>query len=498
MNSLRILFFVTFISAIFKGNADSELPKDSTRSISYYVETRASFSSGDYTPFWLVSNLQGLGAPKKNNGWVRGILNKPVSSNSRFSWGAGIDLIGSWNLPAPFNIHQLYGEIKYRGFYVIAGAKEIWGSYNNPRLSSGNLLFSGNAMPIPQVRIGTYGFTPFWGTKNWFWVKGYLAYGKFTDSKWEKTWVNPESQRTGGVLYNSRGLWLRGGNTRKFPLLLDVGIEMATQFGGTIYKPDEVIKMPTKLIDWLKAIVPLSGSDETPEGEQTNVQGNMVGSYYIAAQWLPHSDWSVKAYFEHYFEDHSQMTFEYGLWKDGLWGIEINFPKNPFIKALVYEYVATKDQTGAVNNNYTPQVPEQVSGRDNYYNHYLYGCWQNWGMGIGTPLALSPLYNRDHKLIIYNTRFIANHFGLEGEPLTGLNWRFLLTFSRNWGSYWYPLKNITDNCSGLIEVSYKPENFNGLYVKGAIGWDHGHLMGNNFGGMLSLGFEGNFSLKNKH
>ena len=81
--------------------------------------------------------------------------------------------------------------------------------------------------------------------------------------------------------------------------------------------------MPTKFIDWLKAIIPLSGSEETPEGEQTNVQGNMVGTYYIAMQWVPKTDWSIKGYFEHYFEDHSQMTFEYGMWKDGLAGIEI-------------------------------------------------------------------------------------------------------------------------------------------------------------------------------
>lgn len=488
---LRVWLIITLLAITFPNViVCAEELTDSLRSLTYTVETDASFSTGDYTPFWLVSNRQGLGAPQKNNGFVRGSLIKNLYSESKFSWGAGIDIVGAWNIPAPFSIHQLYGEIKYRGFFASAGAKEIWGSYNNPRLSSGNLLFSGNDMPIPQVRIGTYGFTPFWGTKNWFWINAYLAYGKFTDAKWEKTWVNPEFQRASGVLYNSRGLWLRGGNPYKFPLLVDIGIEMGTQFGGTIYKDGKIIHMPLKLIDWLKAIIPLAGGSDTPTGEQTNVQGNMVGMYYITLQWVPQKDWSIKGYFEHYFEDHSQMTFEYG-WKDAQWGIEVSLPKNPFVSNFVLEYIYMKDQTGPVNHDWTPEIPEQVSGGDNYYNHSLYSAWQNWGLGIGTPLAISPLYNSDHRLYIYNTRFIAYHLGLEGRPLPELSWRTLFTFSQNWGTYRYPFKDVLNNFSGLVEINYSPHNkLKGWFGTASIAWDSGKLLGNNFGVMLSIGKTG--------
>lgn len=484
-------FFLLISIAIGKASDNQDLESDSmVRSFSYTVESQATFSSGEYTPFWIVSNIQGLGGPKKNNGWVRGRIQKDMNPLSKFSWGAGIDILGKWNLPAPFNVHQLYGEVKYREFFVMAGAKEIWGSYNNPILSSGNLLFSGNAMPIPQVRIGTYGFAPFWGTKKWFSVNAYLAYGKFTDSNWEKSWVNPKFLRTANVLFCSRGLWLRGGNIERFPLLVDVGIEMGTQFGGIIYDSGKVIDMPTKFIDWIKAIIPLPGSSETPVSEQTNVQGNMVGAYNIALQWIPNSDWSIKGYFEHYFEDHSQMTFEYG-WKDGQWGIEVNLPHNPFISNVVAEFIYTKDQTGPVNHDWTPEIPEQVSGADNYYNHHLYGSWQNWGMTIGTPLAISPLYNSDHRLFIYNTRFIAYHLGLEGNPMNNFSWRALFTFTKNWGTYYYPLPDIYNNFSGLVEVNYSFEKkLKGWWGKAAIAWDAGKLLGNNFGVMISIGKTG--------
>lgn len=454
-------------------------------SLTYLTEARATFSSGENTPFWLVSNLQGLGSPQKNNGWVRGAVFKKLDADKRFSWGAGIDLVAGWNNTAPFNIHQLYGEIRYRSLGVLLGSKEIWGDYNNPRLSSGNLLYSGNAMPIPQLRVGIFDYAPFWGTNGWFSVKGYISFGTFTDSGWQKSWAAPDSKRTEGVLSHSKGLWLRGGNPSVFPLTGEIGIEMATQFGGKSFKDGKIIDMPEKLIDWLKSVIPLSGGKDTPWEEQTNIQGNMVGAYNIALSWMPRKNWNIKAYFEHYFEDHSQMTFEYG-WKDGLWGIEIAFPNNRIISSIVYEYLYSKDQTGAVNHDWSPEVPEQISGRDNYYTHYLYSGWQHWGMGIGNPLAISPIYNRNHSITFLDTRIIAHHIGFEGNPLPGLSYRMLFSLSRNWGTYSMPYPEVLNNFNGLIETSWQPKSLKGWKATMGIGFDRGKLLGNSYGVMLTI------------
>ena len=83
------------------------------------------------------------------------------------------------------------------------------------------------------------------------------------------------------------------------------------------------------------------------------------------------------------------MFGEYG-WKDCLAGIEITFPKNPVVSSFVYEYISTKDQTSPVYWDHTPEIPEQISGADNYYNHYIYSGWQHWGMGIGNLLSCLP------------------------------------------------------------------------------------------------------------
>lgn len=462
-------------------------------SLRYEAEVRATFSSGENTPFWLVSNLQGLGSPEKNNGFVRGALFKDIDGKRRFSWGGGVDLVGSWRSTAPFRVHQLYGELRYRSLGAILGSKEIWGDFNNPRLSSGGLLYSGNATPVPQLRIGIFDYAPFWGTRGWLNVKGYMAYGMFTDTAWQRSWAAEGSKRTENVLYHSKGLWLRGGDPDRFPLTGEIGIEMASQFGGTSIENGKVVHNKHGFSEWLKAFFPTYKTGETLLGEETTVDGNMVGQYTIGLQWSPRTaDWSVRAYYEHYFEDQSMMTFEYGMWKDGLWGVEGVLPANSFVSRIVYEFLYSKDQAGAVNNNSSEKVPEQVSGRDNYYNHSLYTGWQHWGMGIGNPLMISPVYNASHQIRFMTTRIIGHHLGIAGNPTQELDYRLLLSWTKNWGTYSHPLPEVMDNFNALVEVNWKPAKLKGWYGGIGVALDGGDLLGKSLGVALKIGKTGFF------
>lgn len=487
----RILFKLLAVSLLFaNGSLSGSAVNAAIDSLKYETEIHASFSSGEYTPFWLVSNLQGLGSPRKNNGYVRGAIFKDLDKSRRFSWGAGAELVGGWRLQSPFYIHQLYGELKYRSINLLVGSKALWCEYNDPKLSSGSLLFSGNALPIPQIRAGIFDYVPFPGTKKWMSVKGYISYGMFTDGRWQKSWAADDSKRTKNVLFHSKGLWLRFGNTDRFPLTGDVGIEMATQFGGIAYKDGKVLHIKHGLKEWLKAFFPVYRTHDTFLGEQSSIEGNMVGQYTIALQWTPaDADWNVRGYFEHFFEDQSMMTFEYG-WKDGLWGIEGILPKNRFVSKIVYEFLYSKDQAGAVNNDTSEKVPEQVSGRDNYYNHSMYTGWQHWGMGIGNPLMISPVYNADHLLMFYTTRIIGHHFAFAGNPSEEIDYRLLLSYTKNWGTYSHPLPEVLDNVNGLLEVKWHPKRLKGWYAGIGLAFDAGDMLGKSFGIGLSIGKSG--------
>ncbi len=456
-------------------------------SISYSVEGNASFSSGNNTPFWLVNNRFGLSSTKKNNGYLRaGIFKEANQNGKRFAWGAGADLALAYNFTSTFIVQQLYADLRYRCLGLTVGSKEFTGGFNNPRLSTGNLTFSANARPIPQAKIGIPEYTIVPWTKRWVSVKGYLSYGFFTDGRWQKDFAAPNSKRTEKVLFHSKAGFLKIGDRTRFPIEFEGGLQMAAQFGGKSITGDKVINMPTSLKDWLKVIIPSSGGSDTPNGEQLNVYGNHVGDWNAALIYTPKDNkWSVKMYYDHYFEDHSMMFMDF-TWRDMLLGIEGRLPKNPFVSAIVYEYLYTKDQAGPVYWDHTPEIPEQVSGRDQYYNHYIYTGWQTWGMGIGNPLAISPIYNSNHILYFYHNRLKAHHLGIEGQPAPLVGYRLLLSYTRSWGTYDTPTSRVMRNFNTLVETTFTPRKLPGWSGTLSIATDGGALLGPSVGVMVSI------------
>lgn len=485
---LRRILTLTILTAtvsIASAQVTTHSAKGSWRvdSLEWRGELNMHFSGGRQTPFWLTANTYGLGSLKKNNGYLRASLYKKMDRSNRFSWGAGVDLVGGVRQQSPFAIHQLYGEIRYRCLDLLIGQKELPGEFSNPRLSTGNLLYSGNARPIPQIRAGIFDYASIWGTRGWLGIKGYIAYGMFSDSKWMKNWVK-DGAYTQNVLYHSKGFWLRGGNTDKFPLVFEAGIEMATQFGGDIYyykSPGNLVhyKAPSGLRAWWKSLVPLGGGDDTPQSEQANVQGNFLGNFTFALSWQPNTDWNIRAYMQHMFEDHSMLYVEYP-WHDGLWGLEAKLPKNKFVSRIVYEFLHFKDQTGPVYWDHTDRIPTQVSGRDEYYFHYMYGAWQHWGEIIGNPMVISPIYN-DGTLMLRSSRLIGHHLGFEGEPSDEIGYRVLASYSRHWGTYRHPLPKVMNNFNFLAEVSWRPRKLAGWEGTLQLGADGGDLLGRSVG-----------------
>lgn len=151
----------------------------------YSTEAQPSFSSGENTPFWLVSNHYGLSSVKKNNGYFRAGVFRSIDADSasRWGWGAGVDLAAAYNYSSSFIIQQLYGEVRYRKFALSIGSKEREPFMLDRRLSSGDLLFSTNARPIPEVRLETPDYIVIPGLGGWLGLKGYISYGMFTDDR---------------------------------------------------------------------------------------------------------------------------------------------------------------------------------------------------------------------------------------------------------------------------------------------------------------------------
>ena len=452
--------------------------------LTYTVEANASASGGNYSPLWLNANRYGLSSVEKQNGYFRAGLFSPYEEGKKFAYRFGLDLAGAYHAPSAFVIQQAYLDLRYWNIELSFGSKERPMEIKNQELSSGGMTNSNNARPIPQVRITLPDYIPVDRT-GFFSFKGYLAYGLFSDWRWQRDFIqNPGQKHTEHTLYHSKALFAKIGNEERFPLVFEGGLEMGAQFGGKTYDSrfDPYLNNPNGLKDFFKILIP-SGSDAT-DGQYANVEGNHLGSWQFALSYkFPQA--KVKAYYEHYFEDHSMLFGEYG-WKDGLIGVELTLPKNPVVSSFVYEYVGTKDQAGPIYHDHTPQIADQISARDNYYNHGLFTGWQHWGQAIGNPLLTSPIYNTDGQIAFKNNRIKAHHFGLNGQPTQELHYRLLLSCTQNWGTYGQPFTEVQKNTSFLAEVGYAPQQLPGWSFQLAFAFDRGELLGDNTGGMLTI------------
>lgn len=462
--------------------------------LTYRVEASGNVSNGTYAPLWLTSNRYGLSSVEPNSGYVRAGINFDKELRHNWQIQAGLDVAATASQTADFVIQQAFADFSWKFLRLSVGSKERPGFplTKNERLSSGMMVEGANARPVPQVRgeIAEYVAIP--GTKGWLSLKGHLAYGMFTDNGWQESFVSAGNTYGKNIYYHSKSLMFRIGNRKKLPAEFEFGLLMATQFAGDQLKKKSdgtselITDMPDGLKSFFKAFVPMSGGSDTPWGDQVNVEGNHLGSWNFAINYYL-KDWKFRAYLEHFFDDHSQMFWQYGRWKDGQIGIEITLPKNRWVSSILWEAMSTKDQTGPILYDlFAGSLGYQISAGDNYYNNYCYQAWQHWGQGMGNPLLPGPIYNKDGKITFKSNRVRANHLGIEGNPSDEWNYRILVSFARHWGTYSTPLDKQRKQFSSLYEVTYSPQWAKGWSTSVSMGLDRGNYLGNSTGGMLSI------------
>lgn len=467
--------------------------------INYNAEIQTTNSSGN-TPLWLTANRYGLSSVDGNNGYARFGLSRSTSNdNGKWRIGYGIDLAAAYNFNSTFRIQQLYADFEYKLVRLSVGAKEQNMELKNNALSTGSQTLGINACPIPMVRFELPEYWSITGKSNWAAIKGHIGYGFLTDGRFLQNYQADGNHYARHALFHSKAGYLRLGNAEKFPLTFEGGLEMACQFGGTIYNAvstDDATPHPIKMGHSLKDFVDATfgtGGDATDGEGYANATGNTVGSWLMRLNYHG-KGWGASVYMDHFFEDHSQMFLQYG-WKDALIGAELQLPANPVVSTIVYEHIRTTDQSGPVYHDHTEAIPDQISGIDNYYNHNLYAGWQHWGQAIGNPLFTSPLYNANGSLTFTNNRFKANHVGLSGNPSPIVQYRVLYTHQRSLGTYAEPFDAPVTSHSFMAEASFAPNhlghvNTKGWKVTGAFALDHGSLIGNNTGFQLTISKSG--------
>ncbi len=509
---LVLLTASTAVSAQTWTDSDGSSKLELTRDVYYGAEIEASVAN-NHTPLWLHANRYGLSSLERNNGYLRASIIRPLSVDSVRRWaiGYGIDVALTYHHTARAIVQQAFLEARWLHGVLSVGSKEYPMQLKNNSLSSGSQTLGINARPVPQVRLALpdYWTLPF--GRGFLHLKGHVAYGRKTDDNWQRQFTGSRSKHTEASLYHSKAGYLMIGNPDRFmPLSLELGLEMAAEFGGTSYVPNAEGKLVPSvgkggLRGMIDALIP--GGADTGETTYQNVSGNQLGSWMFRLNYDA-DNWTIRLYGDKFFEDHSAMLFVdydgYGTgdawsqkqrrryllydFKDMMLGTELNMKYGRWLRDIVVEYVYSKYQSGPIYHDHTKNIADHIGGVDDYYNHYIYPGWQHWGQVMGNPLYRSPLYNDNGKIEVRNNRFTALHLGLAGQPSERLAYRLLATWQEGLGTYPEPYTRKRHNVSLMVEAAYRLQN--NWKITGSCAADFGSILGRSYGLQLKISKSG--------
>lgn len=526
-NPLRAAFAILLGAGGISAASGAESEAASGFHPGYEAEAIMAAGSNEFAPYYIMSNNHGILSQSKD-ALLRLSLKQDWDTTRRFSYGFGAEVIGGYasatdylrfypdatangipgaidvtngallphsERPAAFWLQQLYGELRYRGVFMTVGLKAHRSALLNFALSSGDLVESGNSRPIPEVRVGFNDFQNIPFTNGWVQIQGELSYGKLTDNKWLRNHYNYyDAHLNQGALYTYKRCYFR--TKPSMPLSVTVGLQVGGFFGGqtTSYAQGKVYREKTfskGIKQFFKMLVPSDG------GGQAYYSGSSLGSWDLMFRYRLKDGSTLKAYLQKPWEDGSGIGWLNGF--DGLWGLEFR-PANPgLISAVVVEYLDFTNQGGPIH--WDPDdvpgtdITTRAEGCDNYYYNHEYNAYAYYGMAIGTPFMVSPIYNTDGYLQFAANRLRGFHVGLEGQLTREISWRLLGGYRKSWGGGSVPFVTPKEDISVMVEGIWTPRDVEGLKVKAQFGLDHGSLLGNNTGAMVSVSYSGNLSFR---
>ena len=487
MRTLHILVaFVALLPTSFI-SAQTDEVKNAT---SYKAEIFGSISDESTTPFWMVSNQYGLVPLDGDNAYLNVGVFHQQQLKKGFRWSAGLALVAA--VPRYHNVYiqQIYAELGYKSLLLSIGSRKNRHSLWDQSLSSGDIVLSTNARPIPEINLSMPEFTVVPLTKGLLQVKGDFAVGRSFDSGYLEHVANQQQTYIKDMLWHHKSFYIRIQDTKhNFPLSGIIGVQHWAQWGGTSSNP-AIGEQPHSFKDFIRVVCGKEGGGDATISDQINVLGNHYGSYDFKLTYTMPT-WELSVYHQHYFDDKSGMIFKNGT--DGLWGAQLNLPKVPWLQKIVTEYLVTRNQSGPFHfiNFDHDQYEGSGGGADNYYNNGEYKTGVSYfGQGLGSPLLTSPAYNTDGSLEFKNTRVRAWHLAFEGDLSNKVAYRLKFTVNNNWGTHHTPFKDSKQGCSGFLEIKYHHPRLSGWELSGAIASDMGGLYGNNSGVSLKISKRG--------
>ncbi|NJM14720.1 MAG: capsule assembly Wzi family protein [Bacteroidales bacterium] len=125
-------------------------------SINIQVRTGALFGKG-FTPALLASQQYGR-LPVNGKGFFSGLTCKNFDRGKKISLNYALEIYANYHKSSTINMQQGYAELRYKRFKLWGGMREESFGVHDTVLSTGSILWSGNARPVPKFTIETENF----------------------------------------------------------------------------------------------------------------------------------------------------------------------------------------------------------------------------------------------------------------------------------------------------------------------------------------------------
>jgi hypothetical protein len=447
------------------------------------VSIEATGASQQRQPFWLVANRNGIVDDASANGIARlGLSRSATNDGSTWEVGYGVDAVTRLSQHETAHFAEIFAALRYRGFVLRAGRWAETVGATNPRVSSGSLTMSRNAIPVPRVTFSTVGYVDVPYSQGYAEVKG----------RWTHGWMTGDRYVDRPYLHAKHAFLRLGGD---LPVRVFGGLVHNALWAGRSSDPSigEIADGPD---DFWRVITVQAGEEGQPLGEQIYKQGNHLGIIEIGGD-ARLGTFRIGAYRQFIYEDEDGAELETP--QDGLLGITVaDTRSHRIVQRLTYEYLYTKWQSGSRGLGPQPPAGEGVVGDNDYYNHYIYRSgWTSEGRTIGSPLLLTYPSAPG----IESNRVIAHHVGISGHPVESTQYRLLATYARHYGNYSdlrgallqgrdYDFVPPKHQYSVLLETTVAWPGVPGLSVRASAAYDAGSVFDSaSFGGGVALQYD---------